>query len=514
MARMKYLQRRANRFEFRFALPDDIAGKAAPVPWPETLSWCINGRTGRFKQELVRSLRSSDARTAERAALPLIEEAHRLVDICRKALQEGPPTALAPGVIDRLARKREAELLEADEALRLRGLGLDVRSGSVEPDSGFTDDDYQLYRRAIDHLDDMSRNEAARLRGGEALQMTLNRAVEESGIVLHPEDPAWRQLEVAFIKSQRRAIDGIKARLHGDIVAAPAAPAAGETAGSLSDALRRWQQGGGRAARRPSADSAGEAERAVQRFIELHGDLPLTEITKAHARLFRDALAKLPKALPHRLARLPLPKLLQLNLSRYPLRNAQTVNKYLNLLAAILTKAEKDGHFEHLQAWNNPFRVGFEIAHQDREHYQPFSVDELNGLFASPVYASGKRPLAGRGEAAFWFPLISLFTGARRTEIAQLRVRDTRLSSGNRSLRLREPGAALRIWRASSKRVLRRSMAGSSRPPEMDPAKAARIIWRLASPDLFLLLRRVEGASRQAYIEWLAGSLKVLLFGR
>ncbi len=84
MTRMKYVQRRANRFEFRYQLPDDLAGHLYPTPWPDSLKWCINPRTGRFKTELVRSLKSNDGRTAERAALPLIEQAHRLVDLARR----------------------------------------------------------------------------------------------------------------------------------------------------------------------------------------------------------------------------------------------------------------------------------------------------------------------------------------------------------------------------------------------------------------------------------------------
>jgi AcrR family transcriptional regulator len=45
----------------------------------------------------------------------------------------------------------------------------------------------------------------------------------------------------------------------------------------------------------------------------------------------------------------------------------------------------------------------------------------------------------------------------------------------------------------------------------MDAKTAGTILWRLASPDLFLLVRRVEGASQRAYADWLATSLKLLL---
>jgi integrase len=201
----------------------------------------------------------------------------------------------------------------------------------------------------------------------------------------------------------------------------------GET---ITGALKRWADGGSRGARKPRSASAAEAEWAVQRFVELHGDLPLTAITKAHGRAFRDALAKLPKALPHRFKAYTLLDLLKQDLEPYPKRSAQTVNKILALLAAIFARAERDGFFETLPAWSNPFHVGFEIAPSEREPYEPFSLEELRRLFASPVFTCNERPKGGRGEAAFWFPLIALFSGARRTEIAQLRVGDVRQGEG------------------------------------------------------------------------------------
>jgi integrase len=57
-----------------------------------------------------------------------------------------------------------------------------------------------------------------------------------------------------------------------------------------------------------------------------------------------------------------------------------------------------------------------------------YTVDELRSIFASPVFVAGERPKAGKGEAAYWVPLLLLFTGARREEICQLttdRIRNT-----------------------------------------------------------------------------------------
>ncbi|HEV7255414.1 MAG TPA: site-specific integrase [Mesorhizobium sp.] len=454
---MKYVQRRANRFEFRFLLPDDVAGQPYPLPWPESLVWCVNERTGRFKTELIRSLKTSDAKAAERAALPLIAEAHRLVDHARQALRSGPPTEIAPNLIAELAKEHEIRLLQNDEALRRRGVGLNLRRGRIESDGlGMSDDDIGLYQRAVAELDEHTRAEAAKMRGGEALQLSLNRAVEERGIILHPDDPAWRELEMAFIKAQRSALDSIQARLKGETVATPELPKQAAIAASprdtLSGALHRWSTGGGKAARKPRENSIAEAERAVQQFIELHGDLELQAITKAHARQFRDALAQVPKALPRAIAKLRLPEILKRDLSKYPKRNAQTVNKNLHLIAGIMAKAEKDGFFEELPSWSNPFHVGFDIAPAEREPYEPFSLDDLNRLFASPVFAQNKRPTGGQGEAAFWFPLIALFTGARRTEIAQLRVGDIRESGGIFFIDFNDEGEDQNLKNASSAR--------------------------------------------------------------
>jgi integrase len=60
------------------------------------------------------------------------------------------------------------------------------------------------------------------------------------------------------------------------------------------------------------------------------------------------------------------------------------------------------------------------------EKRKDFSTDDLNALFAGPVYAKGERPKGRYGEAVYWLPLLALFMGARREEIGQLRVQDVR----------------------------------------------------------------------------------------
>jgi len=68
--------------------------------------------------------------------------------------------------------------------------------------------------------------------------------------------------------------------------------------------------------------------------------------------------------------------------------------------------------------------ISVKVADRGKGRRLPFALDELQAIFASPVYAAGERPKGGKGEAAYWLPLLGLFTGARLEEIGQFRVSD------------------------------------------------------------------------------------------
>ena len=67
---------------------------------------------------------------------------------------------------------------------------------------------------------------------------------------------------------------------------------------------------------------------------------------------------------------------------------------------------------------------GVRIANSKVKARVPFDDHSLQQLFNGPVHRDGARPTQGRGEAAFWLPLIALYTGARLEEIAGLRTDD------------------------------------------------------------------------------------------
>ena len=151
---MKFVQRRAGRYEFRFPLPDDLAGKPIPHFCPEALAALVNARAGLFKTELIRSLQTDDRLTAERRVLTHIAEAHGLVDQARRCLRDGPAADISSDQIVAMARDHEIHLLGADEAIRAKGMGLDLSREEDRPHDGLgmTDDDLRGYRMLVGEL--------------------------------------------------------------------------------------------------------------------------------------------------------------------------------------------------------------------------------------------------------------------------------------------------------------------------------------------------------------------------
>jgi hypothetical protein len=100
------------------------------------------------------------------------------------------------------------------------------------------------------------------------------------------------------------------------------------------------------------------------------------------------------------------------------------VNKQLGAVQTIALWAHDNGLIPDEVPWADPFsRMRLEEDDPDRE---PFTTAELKLLFAAPVFTKGERPVGGRGVAAFWLPLIGLFSGARQSELAGLSVADVR----------------------------------------------------------------------------------------
>jgi integrase len=99
-----------------------------------------------------------------------------------------------------------------------------------------------------------------------------------------------------------------------------------------------------------------------------------------------------------------------------------TVNKVLGGVQAVAVWSRDNGFIPDDVPWADPFsKMRLEKPEPEREPWEPA---ELRVLFGSPVFTEGTQPRAGGGEAAFWLPLLGIFTGARLGELAPLTVAD------------------------------------------------------------------------------------------
>jgi integrase len=418
--------------------------------------WCVRKRVPNKLQEAVavvrgegkkhqawlqRSLKTKDKREAKRLAPPVLMEFDRTLAEAEALTAERPVrSSLGRREIERIAEFFYAHTLAADEedrrdggsellfqsiAKQLRDAGVEFKTAyhlSPAPEFGLSDRDMNQIDESIETVLPAAMQALAR---GDISMMRweLDELLKLFRINLDRKSASYRELGTEVLKRFVQALQAIERRQRGEPVDTPPVPevtgqpaAEGET---LRAALEDWKK-----ARRRPANTLREFVYAVGRFVELHGDLPVVKITRRHVRTFREALQLLPLRRSGELRSATLPELAEWSRKHggIPRVSAATVNKMLGGVQAVLMWARDNGFIPDEVPWADPFsRMRLEEEIPTRE---PWQLDELKTLFGSPVFTEGARPAGGRGEAAFWLPLLGLFTGARLGELAPLTASD------------------------------------------------------------------------------------------
>jgi integrase len=152
----------------------------------------------------------------------------------------------------------------------------------------------------------------------------------------------------------------------------------------------------------------------------------VVQIRKSHARLFREALQQVPQRRTGKLLKASLPEIVEWGRDHPSAQKitAGTVNKLLGAVQAVAVWARDNGIVPDDVPWADPFakmRLGESEAVRGGAQ---FEIADLQVIFSTPVFTAGERPKGGRGEAAYWLPLLALFAGVRLSEAAGLRASD------------------------------------------------------------------------------------------
>ena len=369
------LVRRGNVYQFRKKVPEDLRESFGGR---ESIRESLRAFPGQVaaKQEAARRAAAYEqefARIREsrlpRSAVPLTLE-----------------------LVPRLAQALEAHALAADEEIRLEGMSEEV----------FAHFERESATRAAELARAYARGDTAPVR--HQLQDWLYLL----GVEADPLSPEFRTLAREFLKASLRAAQGRTTRDRGELLETPPAPSVGELEASLRersaappgpsrrpakgpslhDLVDYWKGTGSKAPR-----SVAAADLLVREFEKLHGPMLLQDIAKAHWIALRDDL--LLRVVP------------------------KTVDTRFALLKAAYKAAMED---DQLGVTSSPLatvRVRMEEA--DEKPRDAFTVPQLQTLFDSQVFTAQERPEGGKGAAAFWAPLLALYTGARLDELLSLR---------------------------------------------------------------------------------------------
>jgi integrase len=457
MIRMTHLTWRGGRASFRYRLPPELRAIPKPLLWPDELQELVSESVpSQLKHELSKALGTRDERVAKREAAAAVVWAEGLIQRGLTFLIVGPRATLSPTDIKLMAHRYGAELIASDLELRKAGLGLELpKPPSIQltigsPQSrpkkepGLTEDDLGLLQHIVETVEPELRMALARQRPPPYIKDDVQEALQRAGIALPEESTETRELELAFLRERLKALQATSARNNGVIVETPSVADRRERTPTIQVAFDHWKSGIGTGGEKlPAKGSIEEAAYAVRRFKELHGDLPIAEITSARARTFRDAIAKVPPRLSKALQKLPLPKLLDIvGLSDVRPASA-TVNKRLTLLSAILKKAAVRFELKGRPGgWHDPFE-GLKIftSKATSQRRAAFTIADLRVLLDERFILMGDHSTrGGKGQAARWMPLLNMFTGARRRELAQLKVQDILEEDGIMFLRITDEG--------------------------------------------------------------------------
>ncbi len=194
----------------------------------------------------------------------------------------------------------------------------------------------------------------------------------------------------------------------------------------IADALSAWVE-----KKQPPAKTVSAFTRHANQFAALMGDPLLSSIDRVAANDFRD-------------------KLQAWALKEH--KTANTANNVLTSIRATINVARDRGWIE-----GNPFeRLSVDVGGKRSRGREPWAHDELRTLFDDPIWTEYQLPTDSKAgaDAAYWIPLIACYTGARISEIAQLRTNNLTTKPGREVIEFladEEHGQSLKTegsWRA------------------------------------------------------------------
>ncbi|WP_294537116.1 site-specific integrase [uncultured Rhodoblastus sp.] len=258
----------------------------------------------------------------------------------------------------------------------------------------------------------------------------LTARLKENGFELLDETER-RKVAHAVLTAKAAAFQDIERRKQGLAIETPLRPApliADGQAGNIPTILEMHDIWAERI--KPDRKTKDDNKLYVERFVSMHGNLRVDQIRRKHAREFRDQLKKFPAAMPALISNKPFLQIVEWAEKNNPPRlSPYTVNmKGLGALSLLMRLAVNEFDFPGGDPTSG---LRLPVSDSDVLERHPFTPPLLAKMAMSPVFQEPpKVSIGGCGAAAFWIPLVSLYSGARLEEVGQLLLSDIFCESG------------------------------------------------------------------------------------
>lgn len=227
------------------------------------------------------------------------------------------------------------------------------------------------------------------------------------------------------LRAYRKAWQDVNKRDQGEPIETPSAPtrvtAMAEVPTKLRDILPKWK-----ASKERRPDTIRSAEKALALYEDATGNPPIASLTRAQGVDMRAFL-------------------LASGVS------AKTARDRFDYIKGFLNFACRELELIPRNPWEG-LRIEFETAKPRR----PWSGEQLRAMFSLPLFTRYELPTLRQAgvDAGYWIPLLGLFTGARVSELAQLRTGDVEVIDGVPMLRITDTGEGQKVKTAAGRRLV------------------------------------------------------------